>query len=204
MSARPATRATTADAKLLAIAADRLKRLGPKQVTVVAVAEEAGMTHANVYRYFPSKAALVDAVAGRWLAELETSLAVVADAPDPADDKLERLILALARAHRALLAENRHLFDVYCTAAETSRPMIRKHRARLRHLIERVVDEGIATGKFDPQDRDRALAFVSDAAFRFINPVAVRLDSEVPPDILGQRLAAAIRVILRALAYGFV
>jgi AcrR family transcriptional regulator len=204
LNARPAARTTTADARLLAIAADRLRRLGPKQVTVVAVAEEAGMTHANVYRYFPSKAALVDAVAGRWLKALEATLAVVADAPDPADDKLERLIQALARAHRNLLVEDRHLFDVYCTATETSRALIRKHRNRLRHLIERVVDEGIATGKFEPRDRERALAFVGDATFRFTNPIAARLDSEIPRDILDQRLAATIRVILRALANGSV
>jgi AcrR family transcriptional regulator len=204
LNARPAARTTTADARLLAIAADRLRRLGPKQVTVVAVAEEAGMTHANVYRYFPSKAALVDAVAGRWLKALEATLAVVADAPDPADDKLERLIQALARAHRNLLVEDRHLFDVYCTATETSRALIRKHRNRLRHLIERVVDEGIATGKFEPRDRERALAFVGDATFRFTNPIAARLDSEIPRDILDQRLAATIRVIVRALANGSV
>jgi AcrR family transcriptional regulator len=204
LNARPAARTTTADARLLAIAADRLRRLGPKQVTVVAVAEEAGMTHANVYRYFPSKAALVDAVAGRWLKALEATLAVVADAPDPADDKLERLIQALARAHRNLLVEDRHLFDVYSTATETSRALIRKHRNRLRHLIERVVDEGIATGKFEPRDRERALAFVGDATFRFTNPIAARLDSEIPRDILDQRLAATIRVILRALANGSV
>ena len=192
------------DARLLAIAADQLRRNGARGVTVVAVAEAAGMTHANVYRYFPSRAALIDAVAARWLRALETTVAEIADAPDPADDKLERLIQALARAHRDLLAEDRHLFDVYCDAAETSRALIRKHRTRLRQLIERVIDEGVATGKFDPLDRERAVAFVGDAAHRFINPLAVRLDADMPRDIAEARLAAVIRVVLRALASGAV
>ncbi len=193
-----------ADARLLAIAADHLKRFGPKAVTVVSIADEAGMTHANVYRYFPSKAALIDAVAGLWLKELETLIAAIADAPDPADDKLERLLQAWARAHRDLLHRNRHLFDVYCDATGTARALVRKHRARLRHLLERVIDEGIATGKFDPRDRDRALAFIGDAAFRFINPLAVRLDADVPADILDGRLAVVVRVVLRALGNGSV
>ncbi|HEX2509287.1 MAG TPA: TetR family transcriptional regulator [Microvirga sp.] len=201
---RPNAAEIPADARLLAIAADHLKRFGSKAVTVVGIAEAAGMTHANVYRYFPSKAALVDAVAGRWLKSLETLIADIADAPDPADDKLERLIQAWARAHRDLLAENRHLFDVYCTATETSRALVRKHRARLRQLLERVLDEGVATGKFDPRDRDRALAFIGDAAYRFVNPLAVRLDADIPPDILDQRLAAMTRVVLRALGNGSV
>ena len=45
-------------ARLLAIATDHIRRFGAARVTVVAVAEEAGMSHANVYRFFASKAAL--------------------------------------------------------------------------------------------------------------------------------------------------
>ena len=196
--------AAPADSRLLAIAADHLKRFGPKQVTVVSIADAAGMTHANVYRYFTSKSALIDAVAGQWLRRLEATIADIADSPDPADDKLERLIQAWARVHRELLLEDRHLLDVYCTATETSRPLIRKHRARMKRLIERVLDEGIVTGKFEPRDREKAVAFISDAVYRFINPLTVRLDENVPQDVLDQRLAAMIRVVLRALANGSV
>ena len=86
------------------IAADQLKRIRRRRhVTVVGIADAAGMTHANVYRYFSSKAALIDAVAGQWLSGMEATIADIADAPDPADDKLERLIQAWARAHRDLL-----------------------------------------------------------------------------------------------------
>ena len=199
--ARPAP-APSVDARLLALAAERLRLHGARAVTVVGIAEAAGMTHANVYRYFPSRAALIDAVAARWLKALEATIADIADAPDPADDKLERLVQALARAHRDLLARDRHLFDVVCDATAASKAMIRKHRARLRQLMERVLDEGIATAKFDPRDRDRAVGLISDAAFRFINPLAVRLDQDTPKDLLDQRLAAVIRVTLRALANG--
>lgn len=193
-----------ADSRLLAIAADHLKRFGPGGVTVVGIADAAGMTHANVYRYFTSKAALIDAVAGQWLKSLEGLIADITDAPDPADDKLERLIQALSQAHRDLLRDNRHLFDVYCDATETSRPLVRRHRARMRQLMERVIDEGIATGKFEPRDRERALGYVTDAVYRFINPLAVRLDADVPADVLDYRLSMAVRVVLRALAHGIV
>lgn len=192
------------DARLLSIAAEQLRVLGAGGVTVVGVAQAAGMTHANVYRYFSSKAALIDAVVARWLRTLEANVAEIADSPDPADDKLERLILAIAQEHRELLHRDRHLFDVLVTATETSRAVVRKHRNRIRKWMEQVVDEGMATAKFDPRDRERALAFLSDAIYRFINPLAVRLDFDVPADILDRRLAAMIRVVLRALANGSV
>jgi AcrR family transcriptional regulator len=92
--------APATDARLLTIAAEHLRRLGPRRVTVVGIAQAAGMTHANVYRYFPSKTALIDAVAAQWLRRLELGLAEIADAPDPADDKLERLLVAIAQGNR--------------------------------------------------------------------------------------------------------
>lgn len=188
--------------RLLAIAAEHLRRLGPKGVTVVGVAGEAGMTHANVYRYFPSKVDLVEAVAGRWLKDLERRLGDIADGPDPADDKLERLILGVAQAYRELLIRDPHLFDVAAAATETSRAIMRKHRGRVRQLLDRIVDEGIATGLYDPRDRERAIGFVLDASHRFINPVSVRLDADLPQDLIDVRLAAVLRAAQRVLSAG--
>src|SRR5690349_7718356 len=73
------------ETRLLAIAADELRLHGPKHITVVGIADAAGMTHANVYRYFANKAALIDAVAGQWLRRMEATIADIADSPDPAD-----------------------------------------------------------------------------------------------------------------------
>jgi AcrR family transcriptional regulator len=193
-----------ADARLLTIASDQLKRFGARHVTVVSIADSAGMTHANVYRYFPSKAALIDAVAGQWLKRVETLIAAIADAPDPADDKLERLLQAWARTHRDLLRDDPHLFDVYCTATETRRAIVRRHRTRMRQLTERVLDEGIATGKFEARDRERAVTFITDVTFRFINPLTIRLDSDMPDELVDTRLGALVRAILRTLANGYV
>jgi AcrR family transcriptional regulator len=190
------------ESRLLAIAADQLRHRGARGVTVVGVAEAAGMTHANVYRYFPSRAALIDAVLAQWLKGLEAGLADIASAPDPADDKLERLLVAVAHSHRDLLRRDPSLFGVHVDAIESSRAVVRRYKARQRQLIDRVVDEGIATGLFDPQDRDRALSFVTDVLFRFINPVAIRLDSEMPDEMFAERLAAIIRAIRRVLITG--
>ena len=48
------------------------------------------MSHANIYRYFPSKSALVEGVTDYWLRPIEAGLRDIADGPDPAYDKLER------------------------------------------------------------------------------------------------------------------
>ncbi len=197
---RPAPVST--DARLLNIASEHLERVGPKRLTVVAVAAEAGMTHANVYRYFPSKDALLDAVVGRWLREIETKLAGIADAPDPPDDKIERLLTALAGAQREMQRLAPHVFAVHCEASLAARPIARRHRGRLRMLVERVLEEGIGTGAFTVYDRERAIAYLFDASFRFTHPLAIGHDSDVPSDLIDARLAVVIHAIQRMLRAG--
>ena len=184
------------ETRILTVAGEHLRRFGLKRFTVVAVAEEAGMTHANVYRYFPSRVALVKAT--------ERKLADIADGPDPADDKLERLILGLAKANRDLLGEDPHLFAALSLAVAKRHAVSRRNRTRVRALFERVVDEGIATGVFEPRDRDRAIAFVIDATHRFIHPASLALEADVPQASVDTRLSTLIRVILRVLGSGIV
>jgi Transcriptional regulator len=194
----------SSDARLLAIASDRLKQNGRHAVTVVSVAEAAGMTHANVYRYFQSKAALIDAIAAQWLKGLEATIAAIADGPDPVEDKLENLLSVIAHAQRDLLVENPNLFGVYADAASDMRVIYRRFRARLRHMIERVVDEGIASSVFEIRERDEAITFITDSSNRFIHPVAISLDGNMPRDMFNRRLDLIVRVILRALRGGYI
>jgi AcrR family transcriptional regulator len=192
------------DQRLLALAAEHLRRFGRRRLTVVGIAQEAQMTHANVYRYFPSKEALLDAVVEVWLKGVERRLSDVVDGPDPADDKLERFVLAMARANRQAMADDPNLFEALKFSLLARSAVTRRHRARVRHLIERVVDEGIATGTFEPRDRERAMALVIDATHRFVHPVSLEMDADAPQSSVDLRLAALIKVVLRSLASGAV
>lgn len=192
------------DARLVAIAGEHLRRFGRKRLTVVGVAEEAGMTHANVYRYFPSKEALVDSVVDGWLKSVERRLADIVDGPDPAGDKLERLVLVMSRANRQALSEDPRLFEALKDSLGRRSAVTRRHRSRVRHMIERIIDDGMATGAFEPRERDRAVAVVIDATHRFVHPVSIELEAGAPQVTTDQRLNALIRVVLRALASGSV
>jgi len=54
--------------RILEASEDVLRRYGPAKATVVDVARELGVSHGSVYRRFPTKTALRDAVGERWLA----------------------------------------------------------------------------------------------------------------------------------------
>jgi AcrR family transcriptional regulator len=190
------------DARILAVATEHLRRFGASRTTVTGIAQEAGMTHANVYRYFPSKTALADAVTAAWLKPLELLLADVADAPDPADDKLERMLTALAGAQRDRLEADPYLFDVFADAMQEGRGVARKHRARVRTLLDRVVEEGIGSAVFTVRRRDRAVTLILDLVHRFVTPASVLADREVPRRTLEERLSLTLAAVRRALKSG--
>ena len=190
------------ESRLIAIAAEHVRRFGAARVTVVGVATEAGMTHANVYRYFPSKIALLEELTAAWLRPLEALLREAADGADPAYDKLERMLLAVHRAYRAKLDTDPALFDLLIDALAKERASARKHRARVQSEMQRVVEEGVASGAFAMADRRRALALVFDASHRFIHPLSLRLDRETPAAALAQRFERIVSMTLRALRTG--
>jgi AcrR family transcriptional regulator len=187
------------DARILQIAADHVRKHGLARTTVVSIAAEAGMSHANVYRYFPSKQALVDALTDHWLKPIEADLHEIADAPDPADDKLERIVSGVYRAYRNKAEVDPNLFKIFAEAMEQGRGTARRHRGRLQSEIQRVIDEGMAGGVFRQGDMRRAMALVFDGLHRFIHPVVVRLDRDVPREQMDARFERLARIVVRAL-----
>ncbi|MGL4324649.1 MAG: TetR/AcrR family transcriptional regulator, partial [Beijerinckiaceae bacterium] len=153
-------------ARLVQLAEEEVRRIGFRRMTVVSVAEAAGMTHANVYRYFPSKVALADAVTTQWVKPIEAALGDATTASDPAIDKLGRMMLVLANAYRQRLDREPELFLLFAEAMAKARPVARKHRTRIRQLTERVMDEAVTDQGGDRTQRQQALALLFDGVHR--------------------------------------
>ena len=190
------------EARILEIARAHLRKFGAARATIVGIAREAGMTHANVYRYFPSKEALFEEVTASWLRPLEARLREAADGADPASDKLERMLMAIHRAYRQHLESEPAAFDLLIDAMQRDRGSARKHRSRLQFEVQRVVEEAIAAGAFPTTDRRRALALIFDAAHRFIHPLSLRLDKDTPAPALEARFERIVDLALRSLRAG--
>ena len=127
------------EARLVEIAHAHVRKFGHARTKVVGVAADAGMTHANVYRYFPSKTALLDEVVAASLRPLERRLRDAADGADPAHDKLERMLMAVHRDYRQKLDADPALFDLLAEALVQNRASARKHRSRVQLDVQSVV-----------------------------------------------------------------
>ena len=190
------------DLRLVEIARAHVRRFGHARTTVVGIATEAGMTHANVYRYFATKSALLDEVVASSLRPLEARLREAAEGADPAYDKLERMLLAVHRDYRGKLDSDPEVFDLLVDALTRNRASVRKHRSRVQSEIQRVYEEGVASGAFAMTDRRRAMSLVFDAAHRFIPPVALKLDKDASASASASRFETVLAITLRALRSG--
>jgi AcrR family transcriptional regulator len=185
-------------ARIIAAASEHLAVSGLARFRVVDVADAAGMTHPNVYRYFTSRTALIDALITNWLKPLEEMIEMVVGASDPVPDKLERMISAISRAYREAKHSEPALFVAFVEATSANRAVSRKHRARLRKAFDRVLDEGILSGVISLADRARAQALLLDSCWRFTDPVSILADQDAPASLTG-RLERVIDAALSSL-----
>ena len=156
--------------RILESAEEVLRRYGPAKANVVDVARALGVSHGSVYRHFPSKAALRDAVTERWLESISEPLEAIATGQGTAPKRLERWLDSLVQTKRRKALEDPELFATYIELAADAREVVRAHVERLIDQLDRIIADGSAHGAL-VADRPRAAArAVFDATSRFHNP----------------------------------
>lgn len=159
----------TAD-RILEVAVVVLRRFGPDKATVIDVARALGVTHGSVYRYFPSKAALRDAVVERWLEAMMPPLEAVAAQGGSAPKRLRQWLDLLIATKRKQAADDPELFAAYYALASQARDVVRIHVDALAGQAARIIANGVARGEFvaaNPAAAGRAILY---ATSRFHNP----------------------------------
>lgn len=157
--------------QILEAAEEVLRRFGPAKATVVDVARVLGVSHGSVYRHFPSKAALRDAVAERWLARISEPLEAVATEASPAPERLRRWLDLLIASKRSRALNDPELFATYVELVTEAREVVRAHVDHLAGQLARIIAAGVAQGEFAVVDPAAAGRAVFDATSRFHNPV---------------------------------
>ena len=120
-----------------------IRRHGPAKTNVVDVARELGQTHASVYRYFASKAELLDALVERWLARVSEPLEPIARGQGPAGDRLREWLMALFRAKVRKVTADPELFSTYQAIVAESPKAVARHLVMIAEGRSNVVAMGM-------------------------------------------------------------
>jgi AcrR family transcriptional regulator len=183
--------------RILEATEDVLRRFGLAKATVVDVARALDVSHGSVYRHFPSKASLRDAVAKRWLDRVKAPLQKIVDQKGLAPAKLERWLRALFAAKYTKVCDDPEMFATYLTLAREARDVVKAHKENLAGQIALILAEGVEQGAFEIADVKTSARAIFDATIRYHHPAHSEewSDPELPA-----RIDALLALLLKGLA----
>jgi AcrR family transcriptional regulator len=156
--------------RILEVTEDVLRRFGLAKATVVDVARALDVSHGSVYRHFPSKASLRDAVAKRWLDRANAPLAKIADGAGPAPARLERWLRTMCSIKHRKVCDDPEMFATYLALAQEAREVVKAHKDRLVGQIAHILSDGLEQGVFQITDIEGSARALFDATSRFHHP----------------------------------
>ncbi|MFG1377876.1 TetR/AcrR family transcriptional regulator [Xanthobacter autotrophicus] len=177
-------------------AEELFRRMGFAKTAVADIAAELGMSAANVYRFFPSKTAIVSTICTRSLLENEAQIAAVLAGEGSPQERIIAAYLTILRYHKENFLEERRVHDMVLVAMENNWDAIEAHKARIASMIAKVLEKGIEAKVFVPHDARMASQIILGASVRYCHPVLVAQNID---EDLEAGLRASLTFILRSI-----
>jgi AcrR family transcriptional regulator len=188
-------------ARILTAAEKRFKHYGFAKTTIVDIADDCAMSHANVYRFFRNKTEIVDAIAVGWLAKSERVCAEVAARPLPATQRLVEFVVELHRWKRREHLRDSRTHELLTLASYNGRPFVSAHQRVLAGILVEIIEDGNRRGEFRVAEPETLARVIQDATVKFCDPRLVEQYSDEP---LEDQARAVMRVLVDGLSVGAV
>lgn len=179
---------------ILVAAWDLFRQLGFRKTTVADIAATLGMSSANIYRFFPSKDALTEAICRNQLDLLVETVRKTGARPGDASGRLAAVLMVLYRDLRDQMTNRKRVHEVVAVALEENWPAINEFLAACNATIAGLVAEGQASGQFGPGDPAMLGEMAMTACAAIHNPTLI---AHCSGDMEAEALVA---FVLRALA----
>jgi AcrR family transcriptional regulator len=157
-------------ARILDTAERLFRHYGYTKTNVADIAKELGMSPANIYRFFASKAEIHQALARRMLA---ASYDLAVSNISRAETAAEGLRVYALGQHRmtleTMLHENK-VHEMVVIAIEQQWNVIEEHIERIRVLVADLIDRGIKAGEFRQQNVEVASDCFMQATVALCHP----------------------------------
>jgi AcrR family transcriptional regulator len=152
-------------------AAERLfKHYGYSKTNVADIAKDLGMSPANIYRFFSSKAEIHKALASRMLAASRDVAVINAKRAVSATERLRDHFLQQHQITVETLLHENKVHEMVVVAIEEQWSVVEDHIMKLRLIVAGLVREGIASGEFRDQDADFAAECLCDCIVTLCHP----------------------------------
>jgi AcrR family transcriptional regulator len=182
--------------KILAVAWDLFRQLGVR-TTIADIAAKLGMSSANIYRFFPSKQALSEAICANQLGALTDAVAAAGQGAGSAAERIRAMMMTLHRAMSDQMLNQSRVHEIVDVAMSERWPAIDAFHQRCAAMMAERVAEGQALGEFGPGDPVQLGMAALTACAAIYHPTLI---AECPAELAGMRSEEIIGFALRALA----
>ena len=183
MARRPRRKAEETREDILSMAELLFRQRGFVAVSIADIAAALGMSPANVFKHFRSKAALVDAIAERHLGDVADRFATFDDELPP-NERLLRFVLRLLDSHLQDIQQNPYIFEMVLMTVQAKLEAGNRYRERIVQKLDDIIREGVAKGRYRCSSPKDAATTVADVLASVLHPVLIARDDK---DTLVQR-----------------
>jgi len=183
-------------ARIMDQAAALFRQFGYSKTTVADIARELEMSPANIYKFFPSKNAIIQAGADRNLCQIKEDLTRVVRTKKGAANRLLGVILCIYRFHQDHFRHERQIYKLVIAATEENWPCVRMFKEFLTKVLTEVIEDGVRTGEFHQMDAAATTEVLLDCFTWITNPI---LFKELNPNKVESRARAQVQLLKKAL-----
>jgi AcrR family transcriptional regulator len=194
---KPSHRREETRARIVDQADALFRQYGYTKTNVADIAGELAMSTANIYKFFPSKNAIIQAAADRNLIQIKERLLRAARMRKSASARLLDIVLSIYTFHEEVFRHERQIYQLVLAATEENWSCVRLFQEFLADLIAGVIEEGVRAREFRRTD-PRALTKILLDCFTWItNPILFR---EIDPKHVESRARAQMKLLQKALS----
>lgn len=195
--ARPQTDIEAGRERLIDVVIELVEERGASALTVAEVATRAGMSPANLYRYFESRDAMIEAVAERWFQPKVAVMEEVVASDLPARRKLYEFYARRFTLIRAMWERDPVVFQTYCDVGEEHFEVVRSYVDLGDHYLGEIVAEAMAEGHFPGLEIDETISLINQMVSCYVNISQMAM---VMPKLTEKKLARIIDALFDGLS----
>jgi len=189
-------RSESTRASILETAERLFREIGYQKTTVADIARELGMSPANVYRFFTSKAAINEAICARLLQGLTELMWGIARGPGTPPDRLRAIFRASHEQTIQLFFQEKRMHDMVDAAMDEHWDVIKTFIHDIETAIRHVIMDGAASGVFAHLPPDSTAKLVHCTMMGFTHPTLIQ---QCAKENLAELAEGMAELVLRAL-----
>ncbi len=183
---------------ILEAAVNRFSEYGYNKTTMAEIAKDAGMSAANIYRYYKNKEEIAAACAKRCMSDrLDSLKSVIRGTGLTAAEKLEKYVLTTLQDSQEMFRENKKIDEVIMATTKNRADLVHDKINNENALLTEIIAYGNQTGEFDVDDVIESAATIHSMLVLFDVPMFMYLFTK---EEFEKKAHAVIKLLVSALS----